>query len=156
MGLRRDGDAVATTRDLLPVSATVNPSRKVDEGLFGFDLEIGSHGRGKVERMDPSSSSNANASTPSSGQQSITDSSTLSQRGKTDPAWDHFSFKKEGRTNVYTCLHCLSVYKGGGINRMKQHLACVTGQIMSCKKVSHDVRHQMLESLKNVQQKKAN
>ncbi|KAF7808217.1 uncharacterized protein G2W53_034960 [Senna tora] len=37
---------------------------------------------------------------------------------------------------------------------MKQHLAGVTGQITSCKKVSHDVRHQMLESLKNVQQKK--
>ncbi|KAF7815169.1 hypothetical protein G2W53_029138 [Senna tora] len=104
--------------------------------------------------MDPSSASNANASTPSSGQQSITDSSTLSQRGKTDPAWDHFSFKKEGRTNVYTCLHCLSVYKGGDINRMKQHLAGVTRQITSCKKVPHDVRHQMLESLKNVQQKK--
>ncbi|KAF7841403.1 hypothetical protein G2W53_003701 [Senna tora] len=104
--------------------------------------------------MDPSSASNANASTPSSGQQSIIDSSTLSQRRKTDPTWDHFSFKKEGRTNVYTCLHCLSVYKGGGINRMKQHLAGVTGQIMSCKKVPHDVRHQMLESLKNVQQKK--
>ncbi|KAF7835821.1 uncharacterized protein G2W53_010680 [Senna tora] len=101
-----------------------------------------------------SNASNANASTPPSGQQSITDSSTLSQHGKTDPAWDHFSFKKEGRTNVYTCLHCLSVYKGGGINRIKQHLAGVTGQITSCKKVPHDVRHQMLESLKNVQQKK--
>ncbi|KAF7839716.1 uncharacterized protein G2W53_008198 [Senna tora] len=73
--------------------------------------------------MDPSNASNANASTPSSGQQSITDSSTLT-------------------------------YKGGGINRMKQHLAGVTGQITSCKKVPHDVRHQMLESLKNVQQKK--
>ncbi|KAF7826483.1 DNA binding protein [Senna tora] len=38
--------------------------------------------------------------------------------------------------------------------RMKQHLAGVKGQIMSCKKVPHDVCHQMLESLKNVQQKK--
>ncbi|KAJ1391324.1 hypothetical protein SESBI_36715 [Sesbania bispinosa] len=37
---------------------------------------------------------------------------------------------------------------------MKKHLAGEKGQISSCKKVPHDVRHQMQESLKKVQEKK--
>lgn len=86
-----------------------------------------------------------------------TATSSISIRGKTDPAWEHFSFKKEGRnTKVYTCFHCSSVYRGGGIYRMKQHLAGITGQISSCKKVPLDVRQRMRESLKQVQQKNQN
>ncbi|KAK7302122.1 hypothetical protein RJT34_13002 [Clitoria ternatea] len=37
---------------------------------------------------------------------------------------------------------------------MKQHLIGVTGQISSCKKVPHDVRHQMQQLLKNIKEKK--
>ena len=44
--------------------------------------------------------------------------------------------------------------KVGGINRMKQHLAGIKGNIGSCKKVSHDVRYQMLEYLKAFELKK--
>ena len=74
-------------------------------------------------------------------------SSNPSVRAKTDPAWAYFSYKKEGKQNVYTCLCCNNVYKGGGINRMKQHLAGIVGNIASCKKVTHDVRHAMKMSL---------
>lgn len=77
-----------------------------------------------------------------------------SVRGKTDPAWEHFAYKKDGRTIVYTCLHCGSNFKGGGINRMKHHLAGIPGQISSCKKVSHDIRQRMLELLKDIQKRK--
>ncbi|XP_054806196.1 uncharacterized protein LOC129308831 [Prosopis cineraria] len=77
-------------------------------------------------------------------------SSTLSLRGKSDPAWEHFAFKKEGRTCVYTCLHYSSSFRGGGINRMKQHLIGVSGNIISCKKIPYDVRHRMVQSLKEV------
>ncbi|XP_054806223.1 uncharacterized protein LOC129308872 [Prosopis cineraria] len=77
-------------------------------------------------------------------------SSIPSLRGKSDPTWEHFAFKKEGRTCVYTCLHCSSSFRGGGINRMKQHLVGVSGNIISCKKVPHDVRHRMVQSLKEV------
>ncbi|XP_054813476.1 uncharacterized protein LOC129314129 [Prosopis cineraria] len=78
----------------------------------------------------------------------------LSVRWKIDPAWEHIYFKKEGRTNVYTCLHCSTVYKGGGINKMKQHLAGVFSQITSCEKVPCDVRCKMKENLKEVSRKK--
>ncbi|XP_028796952.1 uncharacterized protein LOC114752370 [Neltuma alba] len=74
--------------------------------------------------------------------------------GKTDPAWAYVSLKKEGKVNVFTCLFCASSYRGGGINRMKQHLAGVSGQVCSCKKVSHDVRARMKESLVEGSKKK--
>ncbi|KAJ1413315.1 Zinc finger, BED-type, partial [Sesbania bispinosa] len=101
--------------------------------------------------------SNANASNVNSFQSSQKECTEGSSavRGKTDPAWEHFTYKKDGRTNVYTCLHCGATYRGGGIN-MKQHLAGIPGQISKCKKVPHDVCHQMLESLKEIQEKKQN
>ena len=56
--------------------------------------------------------------------------------------------------NTFTCVYCWQTYKGRGINRMKQHLAGIKGDIGSCKKVSHDVRNQMLEYLKEFELKK--
>lgn len=68
-------------------------------------------------------------------------SPTPTLQGKSDPALEHFAFEKEGKTCVYTCIHCSSLFRGGGINRMKQYLAGVLGNITSCKKVPHDVGH---------------
>ncbi|XP_054782451.1 uncharacterized protein LOC129289666 isoform X2 [Prosopis cineraria] len=71
-------------------------------------------------------------------------SPTPSLRGKSDLTWENFAFKK------YTCLHCSLSFRRGRINRMKQHLVGVSGNIISCKKVPHDVRHRMVQSLKEV------
>ena len=81
-------------------------------------------------------------------------SSSGSTRGKTDPAWRHISLNIENGKPVYTCLFCLNKYKGGGINRMKQHLAGITGNIARCKKVPHDVKEQMGEILEEVKKTK--
>ncbi|XP_057444664.1 uncharacterized protein LOC130736909 [Lotus japonicus] len=75
-------------------------------------------------------------------------------RGKTNPAWEHFAFQKEGRSCTYTCLYCGTSYKGGGINRIKHHLAGIPGQISACKKVPPDVRHRMVALLESIEQKK--
>ena len=76
----------------------------------------------------------------SSGQNS-TSNSTPSTRGKTDPAWEHVT---EGRAHdgkkTFTCLYYQKTIKGGGINRMKQHLAGKSGEVGPCKKVPADVR----------------
>ncbi|XP_054797752.1 uncharacterized protein LOC129302885 [Prosopis cineraria] len=64
------------------------------------------------------------------------------------------ALRKQGDTAVYTCLHCSSEYRGGGINRLKQHLAGVSGQVVSCKKVPHDVCHRMIQSLREVSKKR--
>ena len=72
-----------------------------------------------------------------------------------DPAWEHFSLGayEKGR-NTFICVYCRQTYKGEGINRMKKHLARIKGNIGSCKKVSHDVRYQMLEYMKEFELKK--
>ena len=76
-------------------------------------------------------------------------------REKVYPAWEHFSLgaDEKGR-NTFTCVYCRQIYKGGGINRMKKHLAGIKGDIGSCKKVSHDVRYKMLEYVKEFELKK--
>ncbi|KAI0524346.1 hypothetical protein KFK09_003713 [Dendrobium nobile] len=78
-----------------------------------------------------------------------------SVREKIDIAWGHCSESKgsDGKKQ-YRCLHCGVVYKGGGINRIKQHLAGIRGNIASCKKVPHDIRHQMQENLREIGKKK--
>lgn len=73
--------------------------------------------------------------------------------GKTNPGWEHVSYKKEGKTHVYTCLHWTNSFKGGGINRMKQHLASILSNISSYKRVPHDVHHWMLELLNQIRKK---
>ncbi|KAK8935149.1 hypothetical protein KSP39_PZI013556 [Platanthera zijinensis] len=76
-------------------------------------------------------------------------------REKNDPGWEHFSLIQDASgKKKYKCLHCGTIYSGGGINRMKQHLAGVKGNIGACKKVAHDIRHQMQENLKGISEKK--
>ncbi|KAK9271764.1 hypothetical protein L1049_002127 [Liquidambar formosana] len=60
----------------------------------------------------------------SSGQHS-TAASTQATRQKTDLAWDHVRLgvdPKDGK-KTYSCMYFPKTVKGGGINRMKQHLA---------------------------------
>ncbi|GFZ21698.1 hAT dimerization domain-containing protein [Actinidia rufa] len=88
----------------------------------------------------------------SSGQNST---STPFTSGKTDPAWEHVT---EGRAHdgkkTFTCLYCGKITKGGGINRMKQHLAGKSGEVGPCKKVPADIRFRMEECLKAIREKK--
>ncbi|KAI3454793.1 hypothetical protein Pfo_011456, partial [Paulownia fortunei] len=64
-------------------------------------------------------------------------------------AWAYFreDVVPDGKKS-WTCLHCNNVWRGGGINRMKKHLAGRKGDIAPGKKVSYDVRYQMEQSLK--------
>lgn len=45
------------------------------------------------------------------------------------------------------CLYCNKVFKGGGTNLFKKHLARIRGETESCKKVLADVRFQMLQTV---------
>lgn len=92
----------------------------------------------------------------SCGQQSTStvESSQSSVRTKTDLAWAHFKENIIDGKKSWTCLHCNNTYRGGGINRMKKHLAGRKGEIAACKKVSYDIRYQMEESLKENDGKK--
>ncbi|XP_071724003.1 uncharacterized protein [Rutidosis leptorrhynchoides] len=68
---------------------------------------------------------------------------------KRDPAWKHCEmFKSEDRV-LLKCLYCLKIFKGGGIHRIKGHLACQKGNAATCLKVPADVRLEMQRSLHN-------
>ena len=72
----------------------------------------------------PQENTNA-ALAPPNTQDVSTNDIINSCRVKQDPGWQHVAFRKERRTCIYTCLHCSKICKGGGINRLKQHLAGV-------------------------------
>ena len=75
--------------------------------------------------------------------------------GKGDPAWGHFSENRgPNRKTKYTYMYCAKFFKGGGINRMKYHLACILGQISSCRSVPNEVRIEIRDYLKQGELKK--
>ncbi|XLU31085.1 hypothetical protein S245_067151, partial [Arachis hypogaea] len=60
-------------------------------------------------------------------------------RGKTDLAWKYVALQMVNGKPQYECLFCLQVFNGGGIHRMKKHLAKITGDVKKCPKVPYDV-----------------
>ncbi|KAL0857563.1 hypothetical protein Bca101_062717 [Brassica carinata] len=76
-------------------------------------------------------------------------SSQRSVRRKDDIAWRYITERTEQNgKKTLICDFCRKESGGEGINRMKQHLAGVRGNIDSCTKVSADVQFQMKQSLK--------
>ncbi|RYR39254.1 hypothetical protein Ahy_A09g044761 [Arachis hypogaea] len=83
-------------------------------------------------------------------------SQTGSSRGKSDPAWQYFTVRYDKNNKAqYTCIFCLNTYNGGGIYRMKYHLAKIPGQIKVCNKVTEDVELQFKRLLEENKKNKA-
>lgn len=77
--------------------------------------------------------------TPSEGQSHSYVKSN--HRSKTDVAWKYISeAQDEAGKKLFVCTFCQKGFRGGGINRMKQHLAGVKGNVASCVKVPDDVK----------------
>ena len=55
-----------------------------------------------------------------------------------DPTWAHGQVIV-GAKNSCICVYCSKRINGGGITRLKQHLAGIKGQVEACKKVPADV-----------------
>ena len=51
-----------------------------------------------------------------------------------DPAWAH-CIKVPGKRNQTICFYCNKHIQGGGITRLKQHLARILGDVGHCSKV---------------------
>uniref|UniRef100_A0A6N2K340 BED-type domain-containing protein n=1 Tax=Salix viminalis TaxID=40686 RepID=A0A6N2K340_SALVM len=52
-----------------------------------------------------------------------------------------------GSKNASICIHCNKRINGGGVTRLKYHLASIKGQVEPCKKVPPDVKWQMKQLL---------
>ncbi|KAM0036374.1 putative transcription factor/ chromatin remodeling BED-type(Zn) family [Helianthus debilis subsp. tardiflorus] len=65
-------------------------------------------------------------------------------RAKTDITWKYVTeAQDENGKKMRICTFCNKSFRGGGINRMKQHLGGVKGNVAACLKVPADVRCQM-------------
>ncbi|XP_047316089.1 uncharacterized protein LOC124919796 isoform X2 [Impatiens glandulifera] len=73
---------------------------------------------------------------------------------KHDPAWKHCQMFKHGDKVQLKCMYCGKIFKGGGIHRIKEHLAGQKGNASTCLRVQPDVRLLMQESLNGVVAKK--
>ncbi|RYR28033.1 hypothetical protein Ahy_B01g052133 [Arachis hypogaea] len=97
------------------------------------------------------SASNERSLPPASNE---SQSQTSNVQGKTDPSWRYVDLQNINGKLHYQCLFCLSTFGGGGINRMKKHLAKIGGDIKKCSKVPYDVEKQMEGLLKEIQKSK--
>ncbi|KAM7272133.1 hypothetical protein ACFE04_031347 [Oxalis oulophora] len=68
---------------------------------------------------------------------------------KRDPAWKHCQMFKSEDKLYLKCIHCFKIFKGGGIHRIKAHLACLKGNAATCLRVPVEVRLEMQQSLIN-------
>ncbi|XP_020413988.1 uncharacterized protein LOC109947680 [Prunus persica] len=75
---------------------------------------------------------------------------------KHDPAWKHCQMFKNGERVQLKCIYCSKLFKGGGIHRIKEHLAGQKGNASTCLLVPPDVRALMQQSLDGVVVKKRN
>ncbi|KAL4577227.1 hypothetical protein LXL04_013332 [Taraxacum kok-saghyz] len=75
-------------------------------------------------------------------------------RTKTDIGWDYATLVIDGNgKKSCICNFCNKVSSGGGINRVKKHLACYKGEVVACPKVVSDVRFTIQGNLKETAQK---
>ncbi|XP_071922743.1 uncharacterized protein [Coffea arabica] len=99
------------------------------------------------ERTDKTMEGTDSQSTPTN-EGSASKSSSENVRQKTDIAWRYAieGQDSQGR-RILICQWCSSIFRGGGINRVKHHLAKVKGNVAPCKNVPNDVQQIMEDSL---------
>ncbi|CAA7045367.1 unnamed protein product [Microthlaspi erraticum] len=66
---------------------------------------------------------------------------------KQDSAWKHCLVYKYGDRVQMKCLYCRKMFKGGGITRVKEHLAGKKGQGTICDQVPGDVRLHLQQAI---------
>ena len=92
-----------------------------------------------------------------SGSQSHTSvqSTQVNVRMKLDKTWDHVTQHIEANgKKAFICKFCHKIIRGGGINRVKKHLAGRKGEVLAaCTKVDPDVRFTMEGLLKENEHK---
>ena len=75
----------------------------------------------------------------------------MAPKEKRDPAWVHCQLI-DGKM---VCNYCQKEVGGGGIHRIKQHLAHARGNIKPCLKVSDNLKAEMFALLESYQAEKA-
>lgn len=102
-----------------------------------------------MDTRTPSSTASASANNSGANTSGIA-AAAHSVRQKVDPAWQYYvEIGQSGKNKILQCTLCEKVFKGGGINRVKQHLARKKGDVAGCKSVTQDVIDEMNGVLEN-------
>ena len=70
-----------------------------------------------------------------------------------DPAWAYGRAVPDARNNTQCTFYCKMI-RGGGITRLKYHLARIPGDVEAYKKVSEDVKWQMKQLIEDLKMNK--
>ncbi|XP_015584619.1 uncharacterized protein LOC8289331 isoform X2 [Ricinus communis] len=73
-------------------------------------------------------------------------SNSLAPQRATDPGWAHGTMVNGGRQKI-KCKYCHKIFLGGGISRLKQHLAGERGNVAPCEDVPEEVKVQIQQHL---------
>ncbi|XP_020889098.1 uncharacterized protein LOC110230454 isoform X2 [Arabidopsis lyrata subsp. lyrata] len=82
----------------------------------------------------------------SKGKLGLSDGSLLRSSGYIDPGWEHGVAQDERKKKV-KCNYCNKIVSGG-INRFKQHLARIPGEVAPCKNAPEEVYVKIKENMK--------
>ncbi|KAJ4720490.1 HAT transposon superfamily [Melia azedarach] len=74
------------------------------------------------------------------------DNQGLAPPRATDPGWAHGTMVNGGRQKI-KCKYCHKIFLGGGISRLKQHLAGERGNVAPCEEVPEEVKVQIQQHL---------
>ncbi|KAK9086203.1 hypothetical protein Syun_028597 [Stephania yunnanensis] len=135
-------DVQMKMKENLEGSHSIRRHRQPEDGLISFDL----HSNGDDgEEEEP-------IGYKLKGKQAMLDKNLvmalppLRSLGYVDPGWEHGVAQDDKKKKV-KCNYCEKVISGG-INRFKQHLAKIPGEVASCKNAPDDVYLKIKENMK--------
>lgn len=136
-GLRNNYD-LNTVDDLLRLTDALemNSDKRVNIGGASKEM-IGDQGEGRISKLRTRTKQEILANMEPVAIGSL----------KRDPAWKHCQMFNSGGKVLLKCVYCGKIFNGGGIYRLKEHLAGRTGNGSVCSNVQPDVRVLMQESL---------
>ncbi|XP_038989941.1 uncharacterized protein LOC120113223 [Phoenix dactylifera] len=74
---------------------------------------------------------------------------------KRDIGWSYGRrLGSEGQRHQFQCKFCDKVFKGGGVTRLKQHLAGNSGEVATCRNCPNEIRVLMRQNLAEAKEAK--
>jgi hypothetical protein len=70
--------------------------------------------------------------------------------GERDVVWEH----GENLFSGFKCKYCVKEFRGGGVTRLKEHLARESGNVARCTKYPSDILDYFLRELQRVRERR--
>lgn len=136
-------DVCVKMKENLAGSQAIKKHRRYeDDDPASFDL----HSNDDNEEADESGDYRQGEKQGNVDKSLVVNSAPLRSLGYVDPGWEH-GIPQDTRKKKVKCNYCEKIVSGG-INRFKQHLARIPGEVASCKMAPDEVYLRMKENMK--------